>query len=77
MASDSNSPTTNGSFSSAPITENDRFIRIGEAAKMLSVTTVTLRDWEKKGILIPALVHRNKAGRRYRLSDIEALLRSR
>ena len=33
---------------------NDRFIKIGEAAKILGVNPQTLRRWEKEGVMTPA-----------------------
>lgn len=47
----------------------DRKVRIGEAAKILSVTVQTLRNWEKSGKL---LAERSPGGQRYyRLRDLE------
>lgn len=48
----------------------ENFISIKEAAKLLKVTDKTLRRWEKKGILNPARTHGGH--RRYLLSQVEA-----
>ena len=51
-----------------------KYITIKNAAKLLHVTPLTLRNWDKKGILRP---YRNPANnyRYYRLDQIEAFLR--
>ena len=38
----------------------NNFVRIGEAAEILGVTPQTLRNWEKKGMLVPC--HRSNTG---------------
>jgi DNA-binding transcriptional MerR regulator len=50
------------------------YLTIKKAAKLLHVTPLTLRNWEKKGILIP---YRHPANnyRIYRLDQIEYFLR--
>ncbi len=50
------------------------YITIKKAAKLLHVTPLTLRNWDKKGILRP---YRNPANnyRLYRLDQIETFLR--
>jgi len=50
------------------------YLTIKKAAKLLRVTPLTLRNWEKKGFLMP---YRNPANnyRLYRLDQIEAFLR--
>jgi len=48
------------------------YFRIGEAARMLGVSTSSLRNWERMGLLIPA---RSQA--RYRLYSREALRKLR
>jgi putative resolvase len=40
----------------------NRFIKIGEAAKILGVSVQTLRRWERKGMLLP---DRRSSGTRY------------
>lgn len=47
-----------------------RFIKIGEAAKVLGITVQTLRRWESKGELIPD--RKSEGGTRY--YDIDRLL---
>jgi DNA-binding transcriptional MerR regulator len=51
-----------------------KYITIKDAAKLLHVTPLTLRNWDKKGILKP---YRNPVNnyRLYRLDQIEAFLR--
>lgn len=52
----------------------ERFIRVGEAARILQVTEVTVRDWADRG-LIP--YHRTPAGqRRFLRSELEVVLRN-
>jgi DNA (cytosine-5)-methyltransferase 1 len=51
-----------------------KYLTIKDAAKLLHVTPLTLRNWDKKGILKP---YRHPANnyRVYRLDQIEAFLR--
>ncbi len=51
-----------------------KYLTIKQAAKLLHVTTLTLRNWDKKGILRP---YRNPANnyRVYRIDQIEHFLR--
>ena len=42
-----------------------KLMTIGEAAKVLGVTTTTLRNWDKKGLLKPDELTRG-GNRRYR-----------
>ncbi len=51
-----------------------KYITIKKASKLLHVTPLTLRNWDKRGILRP---YRNPANnyRLYRLDQIEAFLR--
>lgn len=53
---------------------NIKYLTIQEAAKMLGVTTTTLRNWDKKGRLT---AYRNPINnyRVYRLDQIELFLR--
>ena len=39
------------------------FLKIGEFASRIGVTTTTLREWEKRGWLVPH--HRSPSGYRY------------
>ena len=50
------------------------FIKIEEASKILNVTTMTLRRWDKAGKL-KAYRHPINNYRLYKKSDIEELLR--
>ncbi|OHA08957.1 MAG: hypothetical protein A3B37_02910 [Candidatus Sungbacteria bacterium RIFCSPLOWO2_01_FULL_59_16] len=52
---------------------NDRFITIKQAAALLDVTPLTLRNWDKKGLLA-AYRHPVNNYRLYRHADIENLL---
>lgn len=51
-----------------------KYITIKKAAKLLHVTPLTLRNWDRKGLLKP---YRNPANnyRLYRLDQIESFLR--
>jgi len=51
-----------------------KYLTIKQASKLLHVTTLTLRNWDKKGIIKP---YRNPANnyRVYRLDQIENFLR--
>jgi len=51
-----------------------RYITIKDAAKLLHVTPLTLRNWDRKGVLKP---YRNPINnyRIYRLDQIEGFLR--
>ncbi len=51
-----------------------RYLTIKEASKLIHVTPLTLRNWDKKGILKP---YRNPINnyRMYRLDQIEGFLR--
>lgn len=51
-----------------------KYITIKKAAKLLHVTPLTLRNWDKKGIL-KAYRHPVNNYRMYRLDQIEAFLR--
>ena len=48
---------------------NDRFVKIGEAAKILGVTPQTLRRWEESGVLGP-LKRTPKGTRLYSLQEL-------
>lgn len=41
----------------------ERFLKIGEFAELIGVSTVTLRKWEDRGWLVPH--HRSPSGYRY------------
>ena len=51
-----------------------KYLTIKQASKLLHVTTLTLRNWDKKGILKP---YRNPANnyRVYRIDQVEEFLR--
>lgn len=51
------------------------FIRIGEAAEMVGVSTQTLRNWESLGILLPEIV-RDTGHRYYTVKQIEDFIDS-
>ena len=46
-------------------------VKISDAAKILGVTTVTLRNWERQGHIVP--VRTFGKHRRYNLEDIKKL----
>lgn len=48
-------------------------LRVGEAARFLSVSNETLRNWDKSGRLIPVR-HPVTGYRYYRRQDLEAFL---
>jgi excisionase family DNA binding protein len=53
---------------------SEQYLTIKDAARLLNVSTVTLRNWDKKGLLAAA---RNPVNnyRLYAQSDIEGFLR--
>ena len=55
------------------MTFDQQFIRIKEAAALLGVTPLTLRNWDKKGLL-GAYRHPVNNYRLYRATDIQGLL---
>jgi DNA (cytosine-5)-methyltransferase 1 len=52
----------------------NKFMTIKQAAVMLGVSTLTLRNWDKKGRLV-AFRHPMKNYRVYRREDIDKLLK--
>ncbi len=50
-----------------------KLITVNQVCKMLAVSRVTLWDWDKKGITDPVRLGNLK---RYRLSDIEELIKN-
>lgn len=53
----------------------ETYIKIGEAARMLGVSSSTLGSWQAKGILVPAQIFPS-GHRRYSLSQIEEFIRN-
>lgn len=51
------------------------YIKIGEAARMLGVSTSTLGRWQDTGVLIPAQIFPS-GHRRYTLSQIQEFIRN-
>lgn len=51
-----------------------KYIKSGEAARMLNITTTTLANWERRGILIPDR-KLNSGHRLYKLETINNMLR--
>lgn len=49
-----------------------RLLTIGEAAKVLGVTTTTLRNWDKNGLLRPDELTRG-GNRRYKLESLKSI----
>lgn len=50
-----------------------QLLRIQEAAKLLGVSTSTLRKWDNEGKLLAVRISK-RGDRRYRLEDIETFL---
>lgn len=59
--------------------QQNKLLTIGQAAKMLGVTTTTLRVWDKSGELTALRVgtRRGKGDRRYKYEDIQAYLENK
>lgn len=51
----------------------DGMLRVGQAAKFLSVSSETLRNWDRSGRLVPTR-HPVTGYRYYRRQDLEAFL---
>ncbi len=51
-----------------------KYLTVNEVAKLIGVTPLTVRNWDKKGSLI---AYRNPVNnyRMYRIEDVEALLK--
>ena len=52
-----------------------KLVNISEAAQILGVTTTTLRNWDKKGLLKPDELTKGKA-RRYRIESLRSVNRN-
>ena len=52
-----------------------KLVNISEAARILGVTTTTLRNWDKKGLLKPDEITKGKA-RRYRIESLRNIKRN-
>lgn len=50
--------------------KQEKYIKIGEAASYLGVTTQTLRNYEKKGLLVPVVI-RDSGHRLYSIAQLE------
>ncbi len=59
--------------------QQNKLLTIGQAAKMLGVTTTTLRVWDKKGELTALRVGTRRGGgdRRYKYEDLQAYLKNK
>jgi excisionase family DNA binding protein len=59
--------------------QQNKLLTIGQAAKMLGVTTTTLRVWDKSGELTALRVGTRRGGgdRRYRKENIENYLKKK
>jgi len=55
-----------------PLAEQDELISIGRASAILGVHADTVRRWERAGAIAAVRTPGNQ--RRFRLSDVEALL---
>lgn len=51
-----------------------KYLTVNEVAKLIGVTPLTVRNWDKKGALV---AYRNPVNnyRMYKIEDVEALLR--
>lgn len=56
------------------VDELDGLLRIGEAARLLGVTTKTLRNWDQAGKLVP-LRHPVTGYRHYQKGDLDKILK--
>lgn len=54
------------------MSERRRCLKVGEAAELLGVCAETLRNWERKGKLIP-IRHPINGYRLYRVEELERL----
>ena len=50
---------------------SEKYLTVQQVCEMLQITRVSLWSWDKKGITIPIKIGNLK---RYRLSDIEAMI---
>lgn len=60
--------------------QQNKLLTVGQAAKMLGVTTTTLRVWDKRGELTALRVGtraKGKGDRRYKYEDIQAYLENK
>lgn len=53
----------------------ESYVKIGEAARMLGVSSSTLGSWQAKGLLVPAQIFPS-GHRRYSISQIEEFIRN-
>lgn len=53
--------------------DNEKYVKIGEAADYVGVTTQTLRNYGKRGILVPALT-RDSGHRLYSISQLDKFI---
>lgn len=53
----------------------ETYVKIGEAARLLGVSSSTLGSWQAKGILVPAQIFPS-GHRRYSMSQIEEFIRN-
>lgn len=51
-----------------------RYLKIGEAAEMIGVSTQTLRNYQRRGLLVPELVF-DSGHRKYSVEQIEAFVK--
>lgn len=56
--------------------EQEEFLKIGQAAKLLGVNPITLRRWERAGIVSPIKIG-SRGDRVYKQSDLQALLKKK
>ncbi len=53
--------------------QNERLLKIGQAARLLGLTPATLRNWERRGLLLPVRLPGSRQ-RMYRLDELVGLV---
>lgn len=53
--------------------EDKKYLKVGEVARMLGVSTQTVRSYHRKGILVPEIVF-DSGHRKYSVEQVEKFL---